>query len=57
MYKKSLAKWEHQQETFIMLSTFGATKEVGGGRGGTPLLWLEMALFSKKALHNIKKHS
>ena len=33
MYKKSLAKWEHQQETFIMLSTFGATKEVGGGGG------------------------
>ena len=28
-----------------------------GGRGRTQLLWLEMALFSKKALHNIKKHS
>ena len=23
----------------------------------TQLLWLEMALFSKKALHNIEKHS
>ena len=34
MYKKSLAKWEHQQETFIMLSKFALLRRWGAGAGG-----------------------
>ena len=56
-FKIYIARLDRIEIKFDYFEDFSALFVLNSALDIAQLLWLEMALFSKKALHNIEKHS